>query len=1058
MIAIERVVQVRCRKGESWESGSGYLLDDRVVLTAAHVVAQAHLVISVEVRLLHSTSWSNASVAWADPEVDVALLRVDPPLGAVSGAPPKYGHVEGTRAPVEAIGFPTFAVREDLRDTEHLLGELRLFSGVRTGSLQVDIVGQKIEAQDWSGMSGAALFCKGRLVGVVIEAIRDTGRLVAQPLSKVADRDDFRRALGATMVVETVVGMTGPQPPLVQKLLKVAPKSRLVYSARVVPLVGRDRELDQLKTFLEDSRSFLWWMMTGPSGSGKSRFALELTLNHWGNWWTGFLDAAPDPASWSDWKPEWPTLIVVDYVGARAAAIGKMVNTLQERALELAFPVRVLLLARSADEPWWEEFLGRGSRSTRECILGARFDLPVELTGLSPQDNWDIIEHEISAAGVFWSARDKQYLTETLSQVDPSGSPIYAMLLADAFAHTEKGSWGTGLAHWDAERLVEDVLARERARWETVDITSEDEHALALATILGGFKLEVMEDTRAQGLLPAPVDYRPERFKLITGKPADVEVPPLGPSLVGEIFVLALPSSRIDRRLRDVARLAFELDAIAASEFALHACMDFPTHANFEHLLPSDLKSLFAAHPLEALGHEGRNVMYMSAQLALAYALRNMPTQATEVYQTMLAWLESRPDDSELQTSCANTLYNLIACAASQGGMAFAVSSLNDLGALWMKTRVPVFGVALANALVATGTSALALGDDAFADEALATFEKLSDGAPDEVKISRAQLLVNVAVEACKKKDVDAATSRCTQLLRIQVDGPLRSEILRLQAKCLRNVCRVQAITGRLVEAAKTYAELLPLVSREPSLSRWQVIALADLVEGACDASALDDAWNRYLELVPFGDVAEIDSEARIKVCTALGNFALQLCKVQDCARAEQVYFGWRGRNTEAISMCRAVWAQVGANLVSRYTRMEDVTGARRIHADIGRLLEVDPTNQEVGADLGRATEVLLAFMAEAGMAAEAKDILADFRGELHALGEGVREGLYIAAVFSLMLGLTNPGGNFAQARDVLRSHQAALTSMEFSQSVRDQMGIEFAEEWSRRLEALLSD
>jgi len=79
---------------------------------------------------------------------------------------------------------------------------------------------------------------------------------------------------------------------------------------------------------------------------------------------------------------------------------------------------------------------------------------------------------------------------------------------------------------------------------------------------------------------------------------------------------------------------------------------------------------------------------------------------------------------------------------------------------------------------------------------------------------------------------------------------------------------------------------------------------------------------------------------------------------------------------------------------------MRDVAGARRIHSDIRRLLTLDPTDEEVAADLGRATPALLVFMAKTGTAAEARTILADYRRELQALAENTRENLYIGAVF----------------------------------------------------------
>ena len=84
--------------------------------------------------------------------------------------------------------------------------------------------------------------------------------------------------------------------------------------------------------------------------------------------------------------------------------------------------------------------------------------------------------------------------------------------------------------------------------------------------------------------------------------------------------------------------------------------------------------------------------------------------------------------------------------------------------------------------------------------------------------------------------------------------------------------------------------------------------------------------------------------------------------------------------------------------------------------------------------------------------------MLAACRRDIQVLPRDVRESVYISVVFFLLLGLTDPGGDFQQAREVLSDHQEALTSTEFTESVRTQMGAELADEWSRRLESLMSD
>jgi hypothetical protein len=1064
MFALDRVVQIKCRKKDPqgapvWESGSGYALDGGVVLTAAHVISAADPENSIEVRLLRSASWSKAAIAWIDNEVDAALLRTDAGAFDLTSSPPSFADVRGTLAPVEAIGYPAFEVDGDLRDTEHLLGQLRLLSGLRTSVLEIDVVGQRIEADDWSGMSGAALFCRGYLVGVVIKAIEDTGRLVAQPVSKIAGRQDFQDALGTAMVLEIIVGMEGPQPPLLQKALKGTPASRLAYTARVTPLVGRDQQLRQLGDFLDDPRQFLWWLITGPSGSGKSRLALEFTILHWGHWWTGFLAGDPDAAFWANWNPQWPTLIVIDYVSTRAAEAGKMVAMLQERARELGSTVRVLLIARSADQPWWKEFLGKSSRSARESILGARYLEPLEVNGLSPQDNWAIMEHELTARRIPWSATEKQYLIDTLNRIDPGGTPLYAMFLADAFSQTDKGKWDSRSAEWSAESLVEDVIERERAQWEAVGMTAEDQRALALATMLGGLPLDVLDDPRAQGLLPKPDDYVPERFKAITGKPADAQVPPLVPSLIGESFVLALPASKIDKSLRNLARLAFQVNRPAASQFLLNACIDFPNHANLEHLLPGDSQSLLETQKAPAKEGEETDLTYMAQVLVVVYAMLGMPDQMRLTCKTLFDALKSTPDDAQLQDSLAHAVNNIVVIASARGDMELAFTAFGDLKALWLKMEAPVFAVCLANALFALGTRALDFGKDRLAVEALESLEQLSRHVLNpEVQVARANLLVNVSVEASRKSQIDIATSRCAQLLQIQIEGPLRAELSRLQVKCLRNVCLAQALAGDLAGAADRYTELVSIVESNPSLLRWQVIALADRLDGARRASALDEAWNRFQDLTRYVQAAELDSEARIRVSEILGKLALQLRRIPDLQRAEQVCFGWRSQKNEEIHACRVVWTRVGGNLVSAYSENGNVDSAKRIYSDIQRLLTIDPTDEEVGGDLSRATQVLLNNMAKTGMAAEARNMLAACRRDIQVLPRDVRESVYISVVFFLLLGLTDPGGDFQQAREVLSDHQEALTSTEFTESVRTQMGAELADEWSRRLESLMSD
>jgi hypothetical protein len=65
--------------------------------------------------------------------------------------------------------------------------------------------------------------------------------------------------------------------------------SRLAYSSRATPLIGREPEQSELLRFLNSPAKFSWWIMTGLAGAGKSRLALELCHSVGTTWKAGFL-------------------------------------------------------------------------------------------------------------------------------------------------------------------------------------------------------------------------------------------------------------------------------------------------------------------------------------------------------------------------------------------------------------------------------------------------------------------------------------------------------------------------------------------------------------------------------------------------------------------------------------------------------------------------------------------------------------------------------------------------------------------------------------------------
>ncbi|MFF9351281.1 trypsin-like peptidase domain-containing protein [Streptomyces sp. NPDC014734] len=192
---LRRVVQVLAttEKGAR-RRGSGYRVGTDAVLTAAHVVDDAS---SVHLRFLTEdgrTTEVPGKRVWTDSVADIAVLRIarDPDTGgppATEVPPVRFARVTAVVA-CEALGFPRFKMRRDpasvldgrpvlYRDSHHARGTTTPLAGVRQGALELSLRAPEYDADrnrsPWEGMSGAAVWSDGRLIGVVSEHHRPDG-------------------------------------------------------------------------------------------------------------------------------------------------------------------------------------------------------------------------------------------------------------------------------------------------------------------------------------------------------------------------------------------------------------------------------------------------------------------------------------------------------------------------------------------------------------------------------------------------------------------------------------------------------------------------------------------------------------------------------------------------------------------------------------------------------------------------------------------------------------------------------------------------------------------
>ncbi|HEY9373322.1 trypsin-like peptidase domain-containing protein [Streptomyces sp.] len=267
--------------------GSGYLIAPRKVLTAGHVVRDA-----AEVRVRFDAdrpgeTAAAASVIWSHPGIDVAVLAVP---DAPPAEPAEFGGVGERDAVIHtgAVGFPSFKMRtapdgSRYRDVEHAHATCAVLSNRREGTLDLRVLPPDPveEGSPWAGMSGAAVFSGGRIVGTVARHhLSDgPGRLAA---SRV-DRWSEQLTESELAALEIVLGV-GLRP---ADLADVVPPHHreatlaafTAYLQGLAPdeLLDRQGELEQLIVFCAGSDPYQW--IQGAPWAGKTALTSWLALH-----------------------------------------------------------------------------------------------------------------------------------------------------------------------------------------------------------------------------------------------------------------------------------------------------------------------------------------------------------------------------------------------------------------------------------------------------------------------------------------------------------------------------------------------------------------------------------------------------------------------------------------------------------------------------------------------------------------------------------------------------------------------------------------------------------
>ncbi|AGS73886.1 hypothetical protein B446_35638 (plasmid) [Streptomyces collinus Tu 365] len=295
------------RTGHPGGSGSGYLIGPQLVLTALHVVLpDQRWALQVQARVGHprfgKVVHRRAEVCWPDPlegvpaedALDMALLWLEEPV-SVESDPVRWGRPGGiVPLPFEGAGFPAFADEAARGDVEHLRGELPVVSTSSSDWVldcrvwpDLGHGGERL----WAGASGAAIFCRGRLVGVAVEDNRPMGgrRLQAAPVHEALSLPGFADLVtrhghhpGTTVSLEEITAAqadTGRnEAPVTQPVVPVPiPQLATAFQPRSVLW-------DQIDAAWSDNRSVVLTqeqprVLSGGGGVGKTQLAAAYATN-----------------------------------------------------------------------------------------------------------------------------------------------------------------------------------------------------------------------------------------------------------------------------------------------------------------------------------------------------------------------------------------------------------------------------------------------------------------------------------------------------------------------------------------------------------------------------------------------------------------------------------------------------------------------------------------------------------------------------------------------------------------------------------------------------------
>ena len=369
---------------------------------------------------------------------------------------------------------------------------------------------------------------------------------------------------------------------------------------RSIDLVGREMELADLRAWLHKETPISVRVLTGNTGYGKTRLALELIEEVVSQGWhAGFLTRAEltrfreqrDLAGWG-WNA--PILAVVDYASVSARNLHAWLKELADNSIwdsaeaKNGRPLRLLLLERQVERGggWWAEVFGRGSDA---AVLEKLAD-PPEPVALRPLDDTGqrraILTKTLASLGSrvkLPAVGDDPDFDRRLTELTWAGVPLLLMLAAATAAREGFGqvlAMGSGdLALSVAETELARIIKVVESQNVSTSLARLVKHVTAVATLRQGLTPEAareMVERESEELgYNLPNGSAALRDALAMALPNDGGgIASVEPDMIGEALLLDVWRDDNTHALPAISR-AYATDPDAVAKTIIRTCQDY---------------------------------------------------------------------------------------------------------------------------------------------------------------------------------------------------------------------------------------------------------------------------------------------------------------------------------------------------------------------------------------------------------------------------------------------------------------------------------------------------